>query len=182
MVDKDSQPQREMLKVGQLARRCHKSIRALHLYEELGLLLPAARSRGGFRLYPPEAMARIEWIGKLQDMGLSLTDIQQLLADWSRLDKARDAMGRLRELLDQRMKQTRQQIDRLEALRQEMEDSLGYLERCHSCTAGVPSRCTACDVQNAPMLIAQFHRKGTGEYSIVLSDPSPPANGGQGSA
>ena len=42
-----------LLKVGELARRTGKTARAIHLYEELGLLTPAVRSKGGFRLYSP---------------------------------------------------------------------------------------------------------------------------------
>ncbi len=40
-----------LLKVGELAKRTGKTVRAVHLYEELGLLDPAVRSKGGFRLY-----------------------------------------------------------------------------------------------------------------------------------
>ena len=36
-----------LLKVGELARRTGKTVRAIHLYEELGLLTPAVRSKGG---------------------------------------------------------------------------------------------------------------------------------------
>ena len=40
-----------LLRVGDLARQTGKTVRAIHLYEELGLLAPATRSSGGFRLY-----------------------------------------------------------------------------------------------------------------------------------
>src|SRR5688572_22226370 len=65
-----------LMQVGDLARESGKTVRAIHLYEELGLLKPAARSKGRYRLYSSEALTRIRWIGKLQDMGFSLTDIQ----------------------------------------------------------------------------------------------------------
>ena len=45
-----------LLKVGELARRTGKTVRAIHLYEELGLLTPAVRSKGGFRLYSGRAV------------------------------------------------------------------------------------------------------------------------------
>ncbi|HEX4460776.1 MAG TPA: MerR family transcriptional regulator, partial [Polyangia bacterium] len=67
------------LRVGELAKRSGKTVRALHLYEELGLLNPVHRSKGGFRLYAPSAVQRVEWIGKLQDAGFSLHDLQDLL-------------------------------------------------------------------------------------------------------
>ncbi len=156
-----------LLKVGQLARKTNKSIRALHLYEELGLVLPVSRSPGGYRLYPPEAEKRIQWIEKLQDMGMSLNDIRQLISDWADVPRARMAMTRLRELLDRRMRRTERQINRLRTLQSEMKDSLGYLEKCNQCPSGLPITCRECDVRNAPALIAQFHCDGTGEFPMV---------------
>ena len=47
---------RKRLKIGELAKLSGKSVRALHLYEELGLLTPAERSKGGFRLYGTETV------------------------------------------------------------------------------------------------------------------------------
>ena len=55
----------QLLRVGELAKRTGKTVRAVHLYEELGLLAPAVRSKGGFRLYPGKAVKRIDWIQKL---------------------------------------------------------------------------------------------------------------------
>ena len=40
---------KKRMKIGQLARKTGKTVRALHLYEEMGLLSPE-RSDGGFRL------------------------------------------------------------------------------------------------------------------------------------
>ena len=155
--------------MGELARLSGKTVRALHLYEEMGLLLPVGRSKGGFRLYPSEAQQRIAWIGKLQDMRLSLTDIKELVEDWSQIRTAHRAMHRLRELVDKRLIQTEGQIDRLTELREEMRQSLDYLEKCRSCDVGRPTQCTRCDYDQAPMLIAQFHRPGTGEHPSVAS-------------
>ena len=59
-----------LLRVGDLARRTNKTVRAIHLYEELGLLLPATRTSGGFRLYDPTAVDRVKWIDMLHGMGL----------------------------------------------------------------------------------------------------------------
>src|SRR5512138_3267239 len=48
----------KLMRVGELAKAVGKTVRAMHLYEELGLLEPRARSEGGFRLYGPEAVDR----------------------------------------------------------------------------------------------------------------------------
>ena len=87
-----------LLKVGELAKRAGKTVRAVHLYEELGLLAPAVRSKGGFRLYHGRAVTRLEWISKLQDLGFSLTEIKAFLRDWEHSETgpkapARDLLG-----------------------------------------------------------------------------------------
>src|ERR1051326_2778900 len=87
-----------LLKVGELARRTGKTVRAVHLYEELGLLQPAVRSKGGFRLYLAKAVTRIEWIQKLQDMGFSLTEIKAFLRVWEESGTAPKAMAVVREI------------------------------------------------------------------------------------
>ena len=85
-----------LVKVGELAKRTGKTVRAVHLYEELGLLEPAVRSKGGFRLYSSKALKRVDWIQKLQDLGFSLTEIKAVLRDWEGTATAPGAMNRVR--------------------------------------------------------------------------------------
>ena len=66
----------ELLQVGDLARAVGKTVRAIHLYEEMGLLKAHERSKGRYRLFTPDAVVRVRWIGKLQSLGLSLSEIQ----------------------------------------------------------------------------------------------------------
>src|SRR5271168_1601999 len=87
-----------LMQIGDLAHEAGKTVRAIHLYEELGLLTPAARSKGRYRLYGPEALMRIRWIGKLQEMGFSLADIQTIVSEWERAGSAPDAMKRMRDV------------------------------------------------------------------------------------
>src|SRR5512138_3367860 len=87
-----------LLRVGELAKRTGKTVRAIHLYEELGLLTPAVRSKGGFRMYRGDGVKRIEWIQKLQDMGFSLTEIKVFLRVWEESATAPKAMSTVREI------------------------------------------------------------------------------------
>jgi MerR family transcriptional regulator, copper efflux regulator len=155
-----------LLRIGELARRCKKSVRALHLYEELGLLQPNSRSKGGFRLYLPAAAARVEWIGKLQEMGFSLPEIQQFLGSWGRLKTTPAAMHQIRQLFADRLRLTQETLTRLTSLKQEMEESLRYLEKCHTCQ-GMPGSCSSCEVDQAPMLVAEFHNNTTNSDKAV---------------
>ena len=96
-----------LVRVGELAKRTGKTVRAIHLYEELGLLAPAVRSKGGFRLYSGKAVKRIDWIQKLQDLGFSLTEIKAFLRDWEESDTAPQAMSRVREIFSDKLRETR---------------------------------------------------------------------------
>jgi MerR family copper efflux transcriptional regulator len=150
------------LKVGELARLSSKTVRALHLYEERGLLDPIERSKGGFRLYAEDSLVRVRWISKLQEMGFSLTDIQRMLQQWEHSGSAPAAMLRVGELLKTKLAETRDQIARLRLLEVELESSIEYLETCPHCSPQqVLTACTACELhaQNemAPDLVAGFH-------------------------
>ncbi len=66
----DARERRDLRQIGDLAREAGKTVRAIHLYEELGLLTPAGRSKGRFRLYGRESLVRIRWIGEAPGHGL----------------------------------------------------------------------------------------------------------------
>lgn len=154
-------PAGELLRVGDLAQRTQKTVRALHLYEELELLRPAERSRGGFRLYAPDAVLRVRWISCLQEMGFSLPEIREVLQQWEHSGSAPDAMTRIRALYAQKLEQTRRQIRRLAELRHELEASVEYLSGCEVCDPEkLISACPRCELhgdQGAPDLVAGLH-------------------------
>src|SRR5262245_49179018 len=100
----------DLMQVGDLARESGKTVRAIHLYEQLGLLHVAARSKGRYRLYGPEALLRIRWIGKLQDLGFSLTDIKTIVKDLAGEASAPSAMTKVREVYKQKLDETRAQM------------------------------------------------------------------------
>lgn len=150
------------LRVGELARLSGKTVRALHLYEERGLLDPVERSKGGYRLYGQDALVRVRWISKLQEMGFSLNDIQSMLRQWEQSGSAPDAMLRVGELLKAKLEETREQIVRLHALENELRSSLEYLETCPKCSPQQElTACTSCELHeqgaSAPDLVAGFH-------------------------
>jgi len=153
-----------LMQVGDLARETGKTVRAIHLYEEMDLLKPAARSKGRYRLYGPEALVRIRWIQKLQDLGFSLTDIKAVVkeVEHGSASSAPAAMGGVREVYAKKLEETRAQIARLQALEGEIQASLEYLEACESlCERDrlLPA-CQCCDhhpaEQQVPDLVAGF--------------------------
>lgn len=149
------------LKVGELARLTGKTVRALHLLEEMGLLRPGGRSAGGFRLFRPDAIKRVEWIAKLQDLGFTLHEIQSFLRSYEDSPNAPDAMARVREIFTAKLCENKTHIERLQQLSQDLQDSLGYLESCHQCGAPELPDCVGCSRHGhqgvAPVLVAGLH-------------------------
>jgi DNA-binding transcriptional MerR regulator len=143
----------KLMRVGELAKAVGKTVRAMHLYEELGLLEPRARSEGGFRLYGPEAVARIQWIVKLQAIGFTLAEIQGFVKDFQGAKSAPEASARVQALFVEKRQQIRDQINQLQVIENDLDEALGYLDSCQPCsTEHAPSECSDCDHQG--------HRKG----------------------
>jgi MerR family transcriptional regulator, thiopeptide resistance regulator len=67
-------------KVGDLARVAGVTVRALHHYEEIGLLVPSGRNPGRQRLYSEQDVSRLQQILALKQLGMSLQDIKEGLA------------------------------------------------------------------------------------------------------
>jgi len=152
---------KDLMQIGDLARETGKTVRAIHLYEELGLLTPAGRSKGGFRLYERDALLRIRWIGKLQEMGFSLGDIQTIVREWELMGSAPGAMKGMREVYVRKLEETRAQLRRLETLAEELVGSVAYLETCDVCDPQrLLSACNCCDLHDkeldVPELILGF--------------------------
>ncbi|MEM1055960.1 MAG: MerR family transcriptional regulator [Bacteroidota bacterium] len=67
-----------LLTIGQLASRAGLTVRALHHYEDLGLLAPS-RTEAGHRRYGPCEVERVQQIRSLQSLGVPLREIRAAL-------------------------------------------------------------------------------------------------------
>jgi DNA-binding transcriptional MerR regulator len=71
-----------LLKIKEFADFSDISVRALHLYDRLGLLAPAqVDSSNGYRYYDSEQMKELNTIISFKKLGFSLADIKDLKAD-----------------------------------------------------------------------------------------------------
>jgi len=122
----------ELLQVGELAKACGKTVRAIHHYENLGLLTPHKRSKGRYRLYAPDAVDRVKWISKLNDLGMTLTQVQQIVSNYEAAPSAPEAMANVKAVYEQKLREVREQIAHMNALERELKASLDYLDTCES--------------------------------------------------
>jgi len=152
----------KLLQVGDIARLSGKTVRAIHHYEELGLLQPHARSKGRYRLYDAGAVARVRWINKMHDLGMSLPQIQEVVRTWEGAASAPSAMSRMRRIYQRKLEETRAQIEHYKALERELHASIRYLDTCETCDpAELVKACSSCHVhekdQAQPELVAGIH-------------------------
>jgi DNA-binding transcriptional MerR regulator len=119
-----------LLRIQEVAAETGLTPRSIRYYEELGLLSPAARSDGAYRLYDAEDLDRLRFIrGLRDDAGFSLAEIGQLLVDEAararnreRFRATTDVAERRRIVLDaiaivdRQVSTLRGKIERLEAM------------------------------------------------------------------
>lgn len=117
-----------LIKIGDLAKQSGKTVRALHYYEELGLLRPRQRTDGGFRLYAPEDARRIEMIAWLQDLGYPLERVAEIVTAWQSKQRGGEEERHLREMLQKGMEEAHKKIERMKALHREFEMALQFLD------------------------------------------------------
>lgn len=74
------------MQIGEVAARTELSLRTIRHYEETGLVVPSARSQGGFRLYTERDVERLMVIRRMKPLGFTLDQMRNLLNATDRLD------------------------------------------------------------------------------------------------
>jgi DNA-binding transcriptional MerR regulator len=130
----DAKPVR-LLRIQEAAAEVGLTPRSVRYYEEMGLLRPAARSEGDYRLYDETDVERLSFIkGLRDDAGFSLAEIAQLLEDEAARERGHAALHatsdpaeRKRILFERvasferQMETLKRKIDRLQAMVDETE-------------------------------------------------------------
>lgn len=126
-ITRASKDRQRLHQVKELARLSGVSVRALHHYDEIGLLVPSARSDKGYRLYDDQDLLRLQQILIGRELGLSLEQIRRVLDE--------PGFDRRRALLEQR-EELRKRAQRTEAMLRAVDAALSLLERAASSETG----------------------------------------------
>jgi DNA-binding transcriptional MerR regulator len=81
----------ELFTIGQLARRTGVRVRTIRFWSDLGVVTPAARSAAGYRLYDAEAVARLDLVRTLRELGFSLADVEEILRSRATVSEVAEA-------------------------------------------------------------------------------------------
>jgi len=144
-----------LYQIGEVCQRTGLTQRALHYYDEIGLLVPSERLNGGQRLY---AAADLERIGRIKNLkqllGLSLSEIKRLLdADEARAKylsaaqaasdpaRRRKAVEDALQVTEDQLQSVREKVHQLGRLQRQLERQVRELRRLT--TPAGPSRAPA---------------------------------------
>jgi len=131
----------EEVSIGEFARRSRLSVKALRLYDELGVLVPArVDEASGYRYYDAAQLEAARLVAMLRQLGLPLATIKELLvcepvviaeliaAHWREVESAHDARRELADYLVNRLSGKRSVMYEV-ATREMPERSLLCLKR-----------------------------------------------------
>ena len=113
------------LQIGEVAERAGVSIDTVRYYERRRLLPRAARTGGGFRLFPAVAVERIRFIKQAQGLGFSLEEIERLLVVGRK--GAAECRG-VRDLLRSKLSELDERMRAMGEFRQTLADHLAACE------------------------------------------------------
>jgi DNA-binding transcriptional MerR regulator len=68
------------MRIGELAERTGLSLRTIRFYEEVGVLAPAPRTKGGFRSFTDNDLERLLLVRKMKPLGFSVEEMRTLVA------------------------------------------------------------------------------------------------------
>ncbi|WP_222195835.1 MerR family transcriptional regulator [Modestobacter italicus] len=114
-----------LMQIGQVAERTGLSLRTIRWYEETGLVVPTARSDGGFRLYSDQDVERLEVIKRMKPLGFSLEEMQELL---TLLHDLGQAGGDRTALVDRLQMFHEAAVARVTALRDQLAVAEGFAD------------------------------------------------------
>lgn len=121
------------MQIGEVAARTELSLRTIRHYEEVGLVIPSARSAGGFRLYTERDVARLMVIRRMKPLGFTLEQMGDLLEATDRLDDPdRLEPDELDQLMGRVRGYERIALDRIADLRTQLERAEDFAATLHA--------------------------------------------------
>ncbi len=125
------------MQIGEAAERVGLSIRTIRHYEETGLVIPSARSEGGFRLYTEPDLDRLGVIKRMKPLGFSLDEMRDLLHILDGLATATsneraallDRLATFHTAARTRVQALREQLTMAEGFAQQIQDQINQHTR-----------------------------------------------------
>ena len=99
---------------GEVAKLCNVSVRTIQFYDDKKLLCPSELTEGGRRLYSDEDVRQLKLICYLRDLGFSIKNISQMLAEENCEDVIKCIVSQQKQDLQNEIAQKQRQLQQVE--------------------------------------------------------------------
>jgi MerR family mercuric resistance operon transcriptional regulator len=120
----------EKLTIGRLSSETDLGIEAIRFYERKGLLPKPPRSSSGHRVFPPDAISRINFIQQARNLGFTLDEIGELLV--LRVDP-KVSCDDVKERVEMKLRSVEEKLKTLTRIKKTLKDLIA------ACEEGRPS-------------------------------------------
>ncbi|HLZ62816.1 MAG TPA: MerR family transcriptional regulator [Ktedonosporobacter sp.] len=127
-----------LMHIGDLAERTDTTPQTIRYYEQLGLLGPVQREGRKYRQYNEEAVARLQKITRLKQLGLSLEQIHDVI-DLYFEDTVTLVKGK-RKVIEMLKKQRRETLEKIGSLQQFLSELDESIARCEGTVRAIESQ------------------------------------------
>lgn len=113
------------MNIGQAAERSGVPAKTIRYYESIGLVAPAERTSGGYRVYGDKDVQTLQFINRARNLGFSVKQVGELLELWR--DRQRSSAD-VKAVAHQHLAEIDQRMGELAAMRDTLEH---LVNRCH---------------------------------------------------
>jgi MerR family Zn(II)-responsive transcriptional regulator of zntA len=136
----------QLYKIGQVSKRARVTLRTIRYYEELGLIKPAVRTKGGFRLYAEKSIRRVRFIQGLKLLDFPLSEIREMFKIREMAQSGDEASHRIMGLLESQQREAMKKKGRYEKMLQEIHATMELIRECYGCeTRPTYEACRSCE-------------------------------------
>ena len=141
----------QLYKIGQVSKKARVTLRTIRYYEELGLIEPVVRTKGGFRLYTEESVERLRFIQGLKLLDFPLSKIKEMFKIRQIAQSGDEASHRIMHLLQSQQREAIRKKGQYEKMLQEIQATMELVTECYGCeTKPTYEACSSCGIISHP--------------------------------
>jgi MerR family copper efflux transcriptional regulator len=148
------------MKIGELAGKAKVNLQTIRYYERERLLPKPLRSASGYRFFPEDAVRRVRFIKRAQEIGFTLAEIRDLLA--LRVDRKRDRSA-VRRIAFEKIAQIEDKILNLTTMKGAL---LGLTDHCSG--HGPASECPILEALDSEEIVSIAKKQYDGSSRNVI--------------
>lgn len=136
----------QLYKIGQVSKRARVTLRTIRYYEELRLIQPAVRTKGGFRLYTEESIGKLRFIQGLKLLDFPLSKIREMFTIREMAQSGDEASHQMVRLLRSQQREAMKKKGQYEKMLQEIHATMELIRGCYGCkTKPTYEACRSCE-------------------------------------